>query len=210
MMTRSPGSEVCGLPPLVLKPRPRANPETCLTQSLCLPRVDDGYASRRERSSVSRRDGESVCPRDRGDLAVSKRDRVPSSPRAADEPRVNRGGLLVEGQDARAEESHDEFRQSLVEPASTFAGRQELDADQQLRKAGRREVQRVGNLAIEPRRHRGIALRLHRLRHDVGIEYDHSKVAGSIGDLSLAVSRSKPPNRSPNAASSDPILTRVA
>jgi hypothetical protein len=68
-----------------------------------LPRVDDGHAGRRERRCVPRRNV-NPCASAIADLAVRKRDRLSSSPRAADEPRVNRGGLLVEWQDAQAEE----------------------------------------------------------------------------------------------------------
>jgi hypothetical protein len=56
------------------------------------------------KGAVSRVATVNPCASAIADLAVRKRDRLSSSPRAADEPRVNRGGLLVEWQDAQAEE----------------------------------------------------------------------------------------------------------
>lgn len=80
-----------------------------------------------------------MCRRDRGDLAVGKRDRVPFRPRVPGEAGIDRRGLLVEGQDARAEEVRDKPCQRRVESASAPSGGEELDADEQLRKTCRRE-----------------------------------------------------------------------
>ena len=77
-----------------------------------------------------------------------------------------------------------------------------------IRRVDRRQIQRLRRLTVEPVDDGRSAVCLHRLGNDVRVENDHANDAGSVGEGSRVVSRSTPPKRRPNAASSAPSFSR--
>ena len=99
-------------------------------------------------------------------------------------------------------------RQGVPAPAC----RQHGDPEQHLRQGDPGEVERFGDLLVQPGPHGGIWRRLHRLGDHIGVEHDHSNFIGFAGDLSrvwsmAAMSSSVSPTLRPRAASESPSRT---
>lgn len=72
------------------------------------------------------------------------------------------------------------------------------------------QIKCFSQLLIKPSNYCRISVRFHWLSNDICIQDGHSHTAGAVGVLSRTLSRLIPPNCSPKAASSEPILTRFS
>ena len=89
--------------------------------------------------------------RDGGNLAVSHTNRLSGSACTADDAGVDERSVSVERQDAWTEQAIEQRSQSASQALLALSIPQEVDADKQFREIDGCQIQRLGDLTIEPR-----------------------------------------------------------
>ena len=172
------------------------------------PRVDDGQAGSVKWRRVARGYRETIRRRDGRDIAICRRNGLPTRTSAGAQRCVGLRCRVVKGQYATCEQWQDAPLKTEKKRVPAFALWQYSDTEAQLGKADCREVECFDHLRVDPGKYVRVACRFQRLRNDVGIEQDHSKLIGSAGVLSRSISRSTPPASRPISASREPSLIR--
>mmetsp|Transcript_70450 Transcript_70450/g.166017 ORF Transcript_70450/g.166017 Transcript_70450/m.166017 type:complete len:262 (+) Transcript_70450:1629-2414(+) len=168
------------------------------------PGVDQSHAGPVEVPHIAGGHRKAACGCNRSDGAIRKADRIARCSGAGMHGRVRACGRYIKGQDAPLEQRQHLLLQRERQRRAALACRQRGHARQQFGQGDAAEVQGLRALVVQPGQHRGIGPGFHWLRHHVGVQQDHLKLAGAAGVLSRASFNSTPPTLRPMAASVDP------
>ncbi len=149
-----------------------------------------------------------MCQRRGGNVAIGGRYRLALCTCLGAKLCVSLRSSIVKRQDASGKQGQDALLQAGVQHVSALASWQRSHAKTQLGQTDGGEIQRFNRLRIDLIQDRHIPAEFQRLRNNVGIQKNHSKLNGAVGDGSRTMSRSAPPACCPISASKEPSLMR--